>query len=282
VHDALVHVAREVARPDRLRTIDVGYRARRSPYYLGVGGREKEEIGERFAARAPAYGLVVDIDDREEKRIYGRQWYEFLADCRAVLGVEAGVSIFDTEGAVREQYLELLRRDPAMGFHEMYELLLWRYEGGCIPYRTISARHFEAAALRTCQILFEGEYSGIMKPMVHYVPLKKDFSNCDDVIRLFRDPSVREQLTENAYRDLIGSGDYSYQRFMQGFDDRLAARGMTPERSERILEDVTRRWARADAEMRRRRERVEAFRQSVSAVLGRTRLGRVLLGLASR
>src|SRR4029077_6259139 len=86
--------------------------------------------------------------------------------------------------------------------------------------------HFEAAAFRVCQILFEGKYSGILQPMVHYIPLKKDFSNFVDVIRLFSDASVRRELTDNAYRDLIASGKYSYQKFIQEFDDQLIGAGV--------------------------------------------------------
>ena len=72
---------------------------------------------------------------------------------------------------------------------EAYELLLYQYEDN-IPYRTISPRHFEASALRLCQILLEGKYSGVMRPMVHYIPLKKDFSNFDEVrIWIARDSS---------------------------------------------------------------------------------------------
>ena len=56
-------------------------------------------------------------------------------------------------------------------------------------YRTISPRHFEAAAFRICQVLFEGEYSGVLRPMVHYIPLKKDFSNFDQVVGLIGDPA---------------------------------------------------------------------------------------------
>jgi len=70
----------------------------------------------------------------------------------------------------------------------------------------MSPRVFEAAAVRSCQILFEGRYSGILEPMVHYIPLKKDFSNFEEVLRRYRDESIRRELTENAHRDLIASG----------------------------------------------------------------------------
>ena len=74
--------------------------------------------------------------------------------------------------------------------------------------------------------MFEGEYSGVLKAMVHYVPLKKDFSNFDEVVGLIGDRRVREEIVENARRDLIRSGEYSYERFVAGVDEDLLAAGL--------------------------------------------------------
>jgi hypothetical protein len=62
--------------------------------------------------------------------------------------------------------------------------------------------------------------------MVHYIPLQKDFSNFDEVIALYRDESFRRELTDNAYRDLIASGNYSYQRFIETFDHECLDAGL--------------------------------------------------------
>ncbi len=64
--------------------------------------------------------------------------------------------------------------------------------------------------------------------MVHYIPLKKDWSNFDEVIHLFRDNSVRRELTENSYRDLIASGQYSYQQHIKELDKEFHHAGMNP------------------------------------------------------
>ena len=102
-----------------------------------------------------------------------------------------------------------------------------------MPLRTISPRHFEAAAFGVCQILFEGHYSGAMEPMRHYIPLRKDFSNFDEVIGRFRDESLRRELAANARRDLVDSGNYGYEAFVAGFDRTLEeAAGLDPEISE--------------------------------------------------
>lgn len=239
VDEDLVALARKMAKPDQDRKIDIGYRGRPLGFYMGKGGQEKTEIALGFLKRARNLGLRLDIGTEERQRIYGKTWYSFLSNCRAVLGVEAGVSIFDLEDRVRQECERLLDANPKISFGEISARVLGKWEGN-IFYRTISPRHFEAAALRVCQILFEGKYSGIMQPMVHYIPLKKDWSNFDDVIRMFKDERLRHELTENAYRDLIASGRYSYQSFIEDFDQELLGEGFQPRITPEDVSRVTR------------------------------------------
>jgi hypothetical protein len=239
VSEDLIAVAQKMRKSENGRKIDVGYRARQLSFYMGEGAQEKHEIGIRFRERANASGLKTDIETDERRRIYGRRWYEFLANCRAVLGVEAGVSIFDLEDKVRLECERLISENPRIGFDEVSKSVLQPWEGN-VPYRTISPRHFEAAAFHVCQILFEGRYSGIMQPMVHYIPLKKDFSNFDDAILMFKDSTLRSELTKNAYQDLIESGKYSYRRFVQEiFDKSLSDSGLKSAIANKEAEDVT-------------------------------------------
>lgn len=227
VSDELIAAAERHRRPDQRRTVDVGYRGRPLPVYMGRGSQEKAEIGTRFAELARSTELNVNIDISEEGRLYGDSWYEFIASSRYVLGVESGVSLFDLEDEVRHEYAALLERGVQPTLEQLERGALGRWDGR-IPYRTISPRHFEAAALRTCQILFEGRYSGAMEPMVHYIPLRKDFSNFDEVVAQMRDSDLRREIVENAHRDLIASGRWSYPRFIGHVDDVLADAGLSP------------------------------------------------------
>jgi hypothetical protein len=242
VSDEMLSWAAEAVKPESERTVDIGYRGRISYHYMGKAAREKHEIGVFFKKRAEGLGLVLDIETEEGKRIYGRKWIEFLANCRATLGVEAGVSVFDTDDTIFSRYEKLLAEKPDITFEEVYERLLVHYDGKGVRYRTISPRVFEAAAVRTCQILYEGDYSGIIEPMVHYIPLKKDFSNFDEVMKMYGDEGLRRSLTDNAYRDLIASGKYSYRAFMEKFDDELTAEGIEPGT---VNDDVARNIIRA-------------------------------------
>lgn len=227
VPDRLIGLGKRYSRPDQERQIDIGYRGRTLPAYLGRGASEKAEIGFEFKRRAAESGLELDIAVDERSRIYGERWHQFLGNCRAVLGVEAGVSIFDIDDTVRPEYERLAAAYQEGNDSGQIAALLAAHEGN-IPYRTSSPRHFEAPALGACQILFEGKYSGIMEPMQHYIPLKKDFSNFDDVLAMFRDDALRRELTRNAYRDLIASGRYSYRAFIEEFDEQLEQAGLDP------------------------------------------------------
>ena len=220
VSEKVIEAGQQFGCVDSERRIDIGYRGRLLPAYMGKGSQEKGEISEQFGKRSRGSDLIIDLETKENERLYGEKWYKFLGDCKAVLGVEAGVSIFDVEDIVRMEFEKIIAENPKISFKEISERLLYQWEDN-IYYRTISPRHFEAASFRNCQILFEGKYSGIMKPMVHYIPLKKDFSNFDEVITMFKDESLRRELTENAYRDLIASGQYSYKEFIRSFDDNL-------------------------------------------------------------
>jgi hypothetical protein len=227
-------------KPDEKREIDIGYRGRKLEYYMGKGSQEKYEIAVKFKEKANGLGLKLDIEADEGRRIYGEKWYRFTANCRAMLGVEAGVSIFDLEDEVYENYQRVIASHPKISFEEISQQLGFERWENKIYYRTISPRHFEGAVFRVCQILFEGNYSGIMRPMVHYIPLKKDFSNFDDVIRMFQDSSLRKQLTENAFNDLVDSGSYTYKEFIRNVFDRvLLEEGFDPEIDSRKAEAVS-------------------------------------------
>ena len=240
VSESMLEAARKIYLPDEKREIDIGYRGRNLEYYMGKGAQEKYDIGVEFKARASGHGLKLDIEVEESKRIYGKNWYKFLANCRGVLGVEAGVTIFDVEDVVYEAYQQLIAANPEMSYEEMSKRLNFSDWEERIYYRTISPRHFEAATFQVCQILFEGKYSGLMKPMVHYIPLKKDFSNFDEVVRLFESVEVRKELTENAYHDLIANGQHTYKTFIEeSFDPVLLEMGLRPGMSSAEAEVVT-------------------------------------------
>jgi hypothetical protein len=77
--------------------------------------------------------------------------------------------------------------------------------------KTISSRHFDAIGTKTCQIMFPGEFSGILKPDIHYIALNKDFSNIDEVIEKFFNDDYRLNMINNAYEFCIENHLYSHR-----------------------------------------------------------------------
>ncbi len=229
VGDDMIDVAKRMFVPDEDRAIDVGYRARQLAFFQGRGAQEKHQIGERFLEHAAASDrgatLQLDIDASETSRLYGDSWYEFVANCRGMLGVEAGTSVFDLDDTARVRTDALLAAEPDLTFDEVEARVLHEYEDK-IPYRTVSPRHFEAAAFRVAQILYRGRYSDVLEPDVHYFALEKDFSNFDDVLARFCDPTERKRMTDRAYDDLIASGRWSYAAFIGAFDEHVASAGV--------------------------------------------------------
>jgi hypothetical protein len=199
------------------RTIDVGYRGRDLPFWLGRLTQEKQWIGQGFLERAPAHGLATDIAWTEQDRIYGDQWIDFIASCRATLGTESGASIADFDGEVESRVRTFLRGHRSASFEEVADAVLRPYEGNVVV-NVISPRVFEAASLGTALVMFPGEYSGVVQPGEHYIVLEKDFSNMDEVASKLKDGPGLAELVQRTHEHVIASGLWSYATFIYDFD----------------------------------------------------------------
>jgi len=218
-------------RPSAERVVDVGYRTRKPPFWLGELGYEKWSIADRFKNASAGTGLNLDLSYDESARIYGTKWTEFVVACKAMLGVESGASVFDFEGTLQQRVDNYVAGEPAATFHEVQAKFLIPYEG-LIRHNQISPRCFEAAALGTVMVLYEGEYSGILKPWRHFVPLKKDFSNYEEVLATLRDAEKLQQIADYAFSEVALNPMYSYENFGREFASAVsaafAARGLIP------------------------------------------------------
>jgi hypothetical protein len=157
---------------------------------------------------------VTDISVKDEDTLVGERWYEFLLRCKYTIGVEGGASILDSDGSIKAATEAYLEQHPQAPFEEV-EAHCFAGRDGTARLYAISPRHLEACATRTCQVLVEGDYNGILKPGVHYVELKRDFSNLDAVAESIRQDGARRETTERAYRDVVLSGANSYERFVK-------------------------------------------------------------------
>lgn len=217
-----------LAVPDyEARPIDVGYRARRVPFWLGRFAQEKWWIGQRFKPEAERRGLVCDIEHTESRRIYGERWISFVSGCKAMLGTESGASFIDFSGEVQARAEAFERDNPHAAFEEVHHRFLEDSDGDIVIH-VISPRCFEAAALRTLMILYPGDYSGALVPWRHYLPLSRDHGNIDEVIAVLRDPPRARQIIEAAYREVALNPRYGFRAMVEEFDRDLAEHAPAP------------------------------------------------------
>lgn len=202
------------------KSIDIGYRARNVPFWLGRHGRIKNEISDAIVAAENTMGLKLDISTKSNDVFYGDDWLKFLLRCRASLGCLGGASLYDPYGKIRKKVDEFVKQYPESTFDEV--------EKNCFPGQdfslnlfALSPRHFECAMAKNCQILVEGDYQGVFKPGEHYIELKKDYSNYAEVFQKVADKEFCNKIVENTYRDVVESGKYTYRAFANQIIDHI-------------------------------------------------------------
>jgi hypothetical protein len=113
----------------------------------------------------------------------------------------------------------MLANDPDLTFEEASARMPddWdRYD-----FFALSPRNLEAVITKTCQVLVEGRYDDVLEPGRHYVSLRRDFANLDEVLEEIGDPRRTDELAAAAYDDVYRSGKYN-QSALAG----LIARGL--------------------------------------------------------
>ncbi|VEG89667.1 hypothetical protein [Legionella spiritensis] len=195
----------------------VAYRGRQLSYQYGRQAQEKSDIALQFNAISKQAGLTVDLDAHETQRLYGKDWINFIKTSKAVLAVEGGVSIYDFDELVNFEVEKYLTIKPDATFEEVARSVLQPYEGNVV-HRTVTPRIFEAICLRTALILYPGNYSNILKPWEHYIPLERDGSNADKVIALLKDDNYLTELTDRTYQDIALNPEFHFRTFIKKMD----------------------------------------------------------------
>lgn len=198
------------------RTFDIGYRALRSGYTFGRHGRLKTEVAEAFAGacrRRPA--LRTDIrmtSDSYQNTITGVNWLRYLLDCRATIGCLGGSSLLDPDGTLRARTRAYLAEHPDAPYAAVEANCFPGLDGRIAAY-LLGPRHLECAMTRTCQLLVEGDYHGVLQAGRDYIAVKADFSNIDEVLDLVADGETCKRIAEQCYENVALSGRYTYRAF---------------------------------------------------------------------
>jgi len=204
--DVTRHAA--VVLPHDRRGLDLAYRAQALTPRFGRLGQFKHTVADAVAPAARAAGLNVDVSTDPRDAVLGDHWFPFIASARAVLGSESGASAIDQRGELVAAERTMLAERPELTFGDFDAAMPAGWDGK-LP-GSVGPRHLEAAAARTCQVLVEGGYDGVLEPEVHYLPMSPDGSNADAVVERLADHGLVEATATRAYSDLVLSGRFGY------------------------------------------------------------------------
>ncbi|MDF3047362.1 MAG: tuaH [Candidatus Midichloriaceae bacterium] len=229
VNDELLHLENP---PLEERPLDIVYRGNNLGWLYGALGAEKFKIAMDFRELAKKFNLKIDIDWRPKAKIFGDKWLKFLQKGKVMLCTESGSSLvhhdleakaklFETmqisgEAKTWEEYLNKVNK-----FNKFNKFNCHLRDDNKVIISGISPKVFEAIACGTVLVCNEGYYSGILKPNTHYIPLKKDLSNIEEVITKIKDIEYLKKIQNQAYEDIISSGKYSYENFISSFDQKI-------------------------------------------------------------
>ncbi len=190
-------------KPFERRPFDIGYRARKLPPYFGRLGETKWTIGRDVERLASQAGLKTSIVVGPAGTLNGKAWIRLINNCKFMLGSNSGSSMLDPRGKVQRSVREYLEVNPQAPFEEVEKNCFEGLDGKHV-LTALSPRVIEAALLGSCQILVEGEYSGIIRPWVHYIPIRPDAADFGRVVAAMRDRELVDQLVHNCRQAILG------------------------------------------------------------------------------
>jgi spore maturation protein CgeB len=168
---------------------------------------ERTKLIRYFQRNSKDLGVSCDIRTR---RLPREDWAQFLRGCKGTLGAESGTYYLDRTGQVIDDVKKYIKGHPEASFEEVHRLFFKNHVSPVFG-KAISSRHFEPIGTKTCQILIEGYYNGVLVPNEHYISVKKDLSNMDDVICRFRDEDYRNRMVERTYEYVMDNHTYQHR-----------------------------------------------------------------------
>ena len=239
--------------PQKNRTIDIGVRSNLYPAYIGdtdrndifnyfstkkISAIQNLDINTDMSARfnrsgwasflnnckgtisTEAGSFYLEKDDKtvksvenyilatqkkyiiKRKSIYHRTWCLFPQKFRNLLSKPLKNKLI-FEGKVVQQ----------SNFEEIYNKFFKNYPRPPFYSKCISSRHFDAIGAKTCQIMFQGEFNGILEADINYIKLNRDFSNIDDAIVRFKDLTYRKNMTDTTHEYIMDQHTYKHRIF---------------------------------------------------------------------
>lgn len=190
--------------PLEKRTIDIGYRGEKYPFYLGHN--ERDILFEKLAHQTIKPELKTDFSAGRGRgrRLPRTQWAQFLNNCRATVATEPGCNYLSMSDKIRFKVGDYVEKNPTTTFEEVNKKFIEPLVQNGIYHsgRIISSRHFDSIGCGTAIISFAGRFNDILKPEENYIVMNADLSNLDSVLNKVTDTPYLKDLTART-RDMV-------------------------------------------------------------------------------
>ena len=104
-----------------------------------------------------------------------------------------------------------MKEFPEAKYEEVERLYFSNYSRQSVSGKAIAARHFEAIGTKTCQILFEGRYNDILIPNEHFIMLRSDLENLDEVREILRDDQYMQDIADRALEYVLSAHTHAHR-----------------------------------------------------------------------
>lgn len=167
--------------PLNQRGIDVSYRGRRLPNWMGHTGTIKGSIPELIREQVNINEFWIDSSSEESDRFYEDEWFNFLLKSRISIGTPSGSDNLDIYGKYQEKWI------PGNSVnHSALDPI-------AASYQVLSPRLFDYIAAGCLVALTPGSYSNV--PVKNtYFELLPDLSNLSEVIEFSKSRSAQETV----------------------------------------------------------------------------------------
>ena len=186
-------------------------------YGIFIGDQERNNLIETMANLTPQLKNKINIG--RNTNLPRNLWVELLQSAKATVGAEAGTYYLDRNGSLLEQSKKYVQQNPDANLDDLMEKIFDNTSIEYVSGKAISSRHFEPVGTKTCQILLEGNFNGILKEGEHYISVKKNFSNLKDIIDVYSDHDLRNQIVERAYAYI--SENHTYKNRVETITNKL-------------------------------------------------------------
>ena len=157
---------------------------------------------------------IMIIKYYQRKQNLEKNWITFLKNSKFVFGTQSGVSLLDEDGKIKKAVINFKNNKPNSTFSEIEEFCFPDLDFN-VHYFMLSPRNFESMLCKTLQILVEGDYNNVLKPNEHYLELKKDFSNLEEIYKMTQNIDFCQNLVDNAKESILNNEKLYYDYYVK-------------------------------------------------------------------